>query len=63
MRVLMLSYYYPPHAAVGATRAYLVSRHLAMRGHAVTVVAAEPQAVPAVPAYRPVVYTPQRSTF
>ncbi len=43
MRILMLSYYYPPHAAVGATRAYLVSRHLAARGHDVTVVAAKPQ--------------------
>jgi glycosyltransferase involved in cell wall biosynthesis len=43
MRVLMLSYYYPPHAAVGATRAYLVSRHLALRGHEVTVLAATPQ--------------------
>lgn len=43
MKVLMLSYYYPPHSAIGATRAYLVSKYLAKRGHDVTVIAAKPQ--------------------
>jgi glycosyltransferase involved in cell wall biosynthesis len=42
MKILMISYYYPPHNAVGATRAYLVSKHLALRGHEVRVLAATP---------------------
>lgn len=43
MNILMISYYYPPHSAIGATRAYLVSKHLAQRGHQVRVIAAKPQ--------------------
>ncbi len=44
MNLLMISYYYPPHSAIGATRGYLVSKHLGLRGHEVRVLAAEPVA-------------------
>jgi hypothetical protein len=42
MKILMISYYYPPHSAIGATRGYLVSTHLAQRGHDLRVLAAKP---------------------
>ncbi len=44
MNILLVSYYYPPHKAIGATRVYLVSKYLGARGHNVTVLASRPQA-------------------
>ena len=41
MKVLILSYHFPPHAIVGARRWAKFAKHLARKGHAVTVIAAQ----------------------